>query len=92
MWLGSEGAEPNHEYFNRGPYEYETDDGITTYEYHWTVSDHINAVIDAGCNIISVEELDAKIEDEWWMEVDLDKLPAYLLIIGKKFEHNPRST
>lgn len=92
MWLGSKGAEPNHEYFKRGPYEYTTDEGITTFEYHWTISDHIQAVVDAGCNIIIVDEHGAGIEDEFWMEANLDKLPAYLLIIGTKVKHNPRST
>ncbi len=92
MWLGSDGAEPNHEYFNRGPYEYTTDEGLATFEYHWTISDHIQAVVDAGCCIVKVNEYDVEIEDEFWMEADLNKLPAYILIIGKKVEHNPRST
>lgn len=89
IWIGSDGAEPNNEYFNPGPYEYNTENGFMTYEYHWTISDHINAVIAAGCKIITVDELESKIEDEWWVEADLDKLPSFLLIIGKKVEHNP---
>ena len=57
---------------------------MPTFEYHWTVADHIQAVIDAGCRITKVEEYVEKIEDEYWMMVNLDKLPTYLLIVGTK--------
>ena len=84
MWLGAEGAEPRHRYFNRGPYTYTSDEGLPTFEYHWTVSDHIQAVVDAGCRVVKVDEHGERIEDEFWMEADLDKLPAYLMIVGRK--------
>lgn len=86
MWLEAEGPEPEHEYLNRGPYPYTTEEGHTTYEYHWTTSDHLQAVIDAGCQIIQVEEYGLNVEDEFWMEVNLDKLPAYLLVVGRKIK------
>ena len=84
MWLDADGAEPNHRYFNRGPYEYTSDGGLPTFEYHWTTADHIQAVVDAGCRIVKVDEHGEKIEDEFWLKANLDKLPAYLLIVGRK--------
>ena len=79
MWSGSEGAKPAHRYFDRGPYEYES-----TFEYHWTVSDHIQAVIDAGCRIDRIEEHGDGMGDEYWTAADLAALPAYLLMVGTK--------
>ena len=84
MWSDTKGAEPLHRYFNRGPYEYTSSEGLPTFEYHWTVADHIQAVVDAGCRIIKVDEHGEQIEDESWMEVNLDKFPAYLMIVGRK--------
>jgi len=84
VWLDAEDDKPCHSYFNRGPYNYTSEQGLTTFEYHWTVADHIQAVVDAGCRIIKVDEHGQKIEDEFWMKANLDKLPAYLLIVGKK--------
>ncbi len=84
MWLDEEGPEPRHHYCNRGPYSYTSGEGLPTFEYHWTVTDHIQAVIDAGCRIVKVEEYEQKIQDEFWMVPNLDKLPTYLLIVGQK--------
>ena len=84
MWLDADGPKPRHRYFNRGPYRYTSDEGLPTFEYHWTVSDHVQAVVDAGCCIVRVDEHGEKIEDEFWMEANLDELPAYLMIIGRK--------
>jgi ubiquinone/menaquinone biosynthesis C-methylase UbiE len=84
MWLDSEGPEPRHGYLERGPYEYSTDEGLPTYEYHWTVADHVQAVVDAGCRIVKVDEYGEAIDDEFWMKTDLKKLPAWLMIVGCK--------
>jgi ubiquinone/menaquinone biosynthesis C-methylase UbiE len=84
MWLDSDGPEPHNRYCNRGPYAYTTEEGLPTFEYHWTVADHIQAVIDPGCRIVRVEEHEEKLEDEYWMTAKLDKLPASLLIVGRK--------
>ena len=84
IWLDASGEHPRYGYFNRGPYKYTSDEGLPTFEYHWTVSDHIQAVVDAGCFIVKVEEHGTQIQDEFWMEVKLDKLPAYLMIVGRK--------
>lgn len=53
-----------------------------------TLADHIQAVVDAGCRIVKVDEHGKKIEDEFWMEANLDKLPAYLMIVGRKQSPN----
>lgn len=84
MWLDADGPEPSHSYFNRGPYSYTSGEGLPTFEYHWTVADHIQSVVDGGCRILKVEEHGERIEDEYWMAVNLTKLPAYLLIVGRK--------
>ena len=84
MWLDADGAEPSHRYSNRGPYEYISDGGLPAFEYHWTTADHIQAVVDAGCRIVKVDEHGEKIEDEFWLKANLDKFPAYLLIVGRK--------
>ena len=84
MWLDSDGPEPQNRYCNRGPYAYTTEEGLPTFEYHWTVADHIQAVVDADCRIVKVEEHGEKIEDEFWMVPKLDKLPTSLLVVGEK--------
>jgi ubiquinone/menaquinone biosynthesis C-methylase UbiE len=84
MWIDADGPEPRNSYYNRGPYTYTSGEGLPTFEYHWTVADHIQAVVDAGCRIVKVEEHGEQIEDEYWMAVHLDKLPTSLLIVGRK--------
>lgn len=84
MWLDSNGPTPRHQYFNRGPYEYRSNEGLPHFEFHWTVSDHIQAVLDAGCALLRVDEHGEHVEDENWTKANLDKLPAYLLIVGRK--------
>jgi hypothetical protein len=34
------------------------------------------------------DEHGEKIEEEFWMEAELDKLPAYLMIVGRKDSPN----
>jgi hypothetical protein len=84
MWLDSNGPTPCHRYFNRGPCEYQSNEGLAQFEFHWTVSDHIQAVLDAGCALLRVDEHEEHLEDENWTKANLDKLPAYLLITGQK--------
>ena len=52
----------------------------TTFEYHWTVADYVQAAIDGGCRIVEVVEYGEQIGDEQWLE----KMPAHLLIVGRK--------
>ena len=85
MWVDADGPEPRNRYCDRGPYRYTSEEGLPTFEYHWTVTDHIQAVVDAGCRIVKVEEHGETIGDEFWMVANLDKLPASLLIVGRKY-------
>jgi ubiquinone/menaquinone biosynthesis C-methylase UbiE len=91
MWLDADGPEPHHRYYNRGPFRYTSEHGLPTFEYHWTVADHIQAVVEAGCRVVKVEEHGEKIENEYWMAANLDKLPAFLLIVGTKDLPNNQS-
>jgi ubiquinone/menaquinone biosynthesis C-methylase UbiE len=84
MWADAKDPAPCYRYVERGPYTYQTDEGLPTYEYHWTVADHVQAVIDAGCRLLKVDEYGEEIEDKSFETVDLQMLPAYLLIVGIK--------
>jgi len=45
--------------------------------------------MDAGCRIVKVDDHGEAIEDEFWQQANLDKLPAYLLIVGEKDAAGP---
>ena len=45
-------------------------------------------MVDAGCFIVKVDEHGTQIQDEFWMEANLEKLPAYLMIVGRKESPN----
>jgi len=72
------------DYCDRGPHEYDSDylDGAKQYEFHWTVADYVNALLDAGCNLEAVEEFGD--EREAWEPIDLSGLPRCLLLAGRK--------
>ncbi len=85
------------DYSNRGPFTYTTNEGFKGYEYHWTVADHIQAALDAGCDLLKVEEHDGTVADRVQDELDdrkamkdnqakadVPKLPRYLLIGARK--------
>jgi ubiquinone/menaquinone biosynthesis C-methylase UbiE len=69
-------------YSKRGPYEYLSDEGRPQIEFHWTVADHIQAVLDAGCELLKVEEHGSG--RDFWRKADLTRLPQYLLIAGRR--------
>ena len=85
------------DYSNRGPFTYTSNEGFPGTEYHWTVADHIQAVLDAGCFLLKVEEHDGttadRIQDaldkqekhaDVQAEADAPRVPRYLLIVGRK--------
>ncbi len=84
MWHGSDGAAPRHRYFNRGPYEYRSDAGLPQIEFHWTVADHIQAVLDGGCALVKVDEQGEGKEDDDYSRWIPETLPTHLLIVGRK--------
>ncbi len=55
---------------------------MKSYEYHWTVSDYINAALKAGCRILEIGEFGEKVTD--WEGAPLHGLPEFLLIIARK--------
>ncbi len=77
-------------YFERGPFEYDVSEDILrsepgmmkSYEFHWTISDHINAILKAGCRVLEVGEFGEDVAD--WEGAPLHGLPEYLLIIARK--------
>jgi ubiquinone/menaquinone biosynthesis C-methylase UbiE len=71
-----------YNYFDRGPYEYISTEGLSQVEYHWTVSDHIQAVLDAGCELLNFAEHGQGFDE--WRKTDLRRLPEYILIVGRK--------
>jgi ubiquinone/menaquinone biosynthesis C-methylase UbiE len=84
MWHESKGPEPNHRYFNRGPYEYRSDAGLPQIEFYWTVADHIQAMLDAGCALVKVDEQGEGKENDDYAEWVPTTLPICLLIVGRK--------
>jgi SAM-dependent methyltransferase len=77
-------------YFDRGPHAYDRSDevpgaapgSLPSYEFHWTVSDLVKAVMDAGCELVALREIGD--QKQGWETPPVAGLPAYLLIIGRK--------
>lgn len=90
------------DYFDRGPFTYVTNEGFKGYEHHWTVADHIQAALAAGCDLLAVQEHDGTPADRAQealdereglrndgMQANAPKTPVYLLIAGQKREPDP---
>lgn len=73
-------------YFKRGPFEYQSDNGLPQFEFHWTVADHVQALLSAGCELVKMEETGDDNDD--WNETELRGLPQYMLLVGKKKSSN----
>ena len=77
-------------YFERGPFEYDVSEDILrpkpgnlkSYEFHWTISDYINAVLKSGCCLLEVDEFGENVAD--WEGAPLHGLPEFFLIIARK--------
>ncbi len=77
-------------YYDRGPFEYDVSEEILnakpgnlkSYEFHWTVSDFISAVRNAGCQLIEVAEFGEGFAD--WEGAPMKGLPENLLVVAKK--------
>jgi SAM-dependent methyltransferase len=76
------------DYFHRGPYTY-AEPGGQGHEFQWTVSDYINAVLVAGCEIEAVEEFGAG-SDGAWEVPPVEQLPRVLLVAGRKRVFTPQ--
>lgn len=85
-------------YFDRGPFEYDVSEDILrpkpgvlkSYEFHWTISDYVNAVLRSGCRILEADEFGVDAAD--WEGAPLHGLPEFFLIIARKEieRSNPR--
>jgi len=87
LWKdGSKQFVIEHPYFSRGPFEYETEKGFPQFEFHWTVADHVQAMLSAGCDLLKIEETGDGDDD--WNETELKGLPQYMLLVGRKNASN----
>ncbi|MCO6477177.1 MAG: class I SAM-dependent methyltransferase [Phaeodactylibacter sp.] len=77
-------------YYNRGPFRYDYSNDILEpeagsypcYEFHWTVSDLIQAMLCPGCRLIEAAEFGTHVGD--WEAAPLEGLPEWLLLVGRK--------
>ena len=78
-------------YFDRGPHEWDRSEelpdaepgSLPQYEYHWTVSEYLAAVMSAGCELLSLDEF-GDAPDCWEAGPSLSGLPLNLLIVSRK--------
>ena len=78
------------DYFERGPHRYDRSDDIPgacpgqypSHEFSWTVSDYLSAMLEAGCELVCVDEFGEGREP--WEPADLSGLPLNLLFAGRK--------
>jgi SAM-dependent methyltransferase len=91
VWrLGIGRLEVGAPYFERGPYVHDLNEDILepepgpmkSYEFHWTVSDHVRAVLGAGCRVIDVGEFGEDVGD--WEGGPFHGLPEHLMVAGRK--------
>lgn len=79
-----------NDYYNRGPYRYFQNSDILyseagtleSFEFHWTISDFFQAILQAGCAIVEVDEYGTYVGD--WENAPMAGLPENLLIVAKK--------
>lgn len=91
IWQGSSDqlivANP---YAERGPFEYDNSEEILrpepgtlkSYEFHWTIADYLNAVLNAGCQLLQIDEPGSEVGD--WEGAPLQGLPEFFLIVARK--------
>jgi SAM-dependent methyltransferase len=91
IWRDSpEQLEIEASYYERGPFAYDLGDDILrpeagvlkSYEFHWRVSDFINAVCQSGCHVLETDEFGEGVAD--WEGAPMQGLPEFLLIIARK--------
>ena len=96
IWKHSAGPlRQEYHYFDHGPLTYDRSEDISgdpgplpSYEFHWTVSDMVRAILDGGCELTAMEEYGDGRQD-WERDTPLEKLPANLLLVGRKNSHGP---
>ena len=86
----SDRLEPANHYLDRGPHSYDRSDAVPgslpgslpSYEFHWTVADHVSAITEGGCDLVAMDEFGD--QTEWWEQVPLAGLPRCLLLVGRR--------
>ena len=71
-----------NDYFMRGPFTYDGPAG-KQHEFQWTVGDYISAVLDAGYELLAVEEFGSGSDGKWEVP-PVSGLPRVLLVVGRK--------
>ena len=81
--------EIQYSYFDKGPHDYRVSEDhanapgdMKQFEFHWTVSQYLNAVVEQGVELIRFEEIGDGPEE--WEYAPLEGLPRNLLIAGRK--------
>jgi len=82
-------------YFERGPFEYDVSEDILrpkpgtlkSYEFHWTMSDYLNAVLKSGCRVLDTDEFGTDVAD--WEGAPLHGMPEFFLIVAQKEASHP---
>ena len=77
-------------YFDRGPHEYDRSEDVPgtpagslpSYEFHWTVSHYVTALLTAGCCLVALDEFGEELQS--WEYAPMAGLPHYLLLVGRK--------
>lgn len=77
-------------YFDKEPQQYDRAEyipgtlagSLPSFEFMWTVGDHVSAVLDAGCDLLAFEEFGD--ESQHWEEAPLAGLPHYMSLVGRK--------
>ena len=79
-----------HSYFERGPHQHDRSESVPgmpagslpSYEFNWTVADYVSAVMEAGCDLMAIDEIGDGVER--WEGAPMSALPNYLLLLGRK--------
>jgi SAM-dependent methyltransferase len=91
IWkMNTDRLEREFRYLDRGPFVYDRAEeakGVATgplpsYEFNWTVSDHVTAMLNAGCELLCLQEFGDGRQD--WETAPLEGLPEALLLVGRK--------
>ena len=79
-------------YFERGPYSVDLSaeipdakvGSLPTCVFHWTFSDYVMAMINAGCELKVLEEMGDQLHAWEWEMASIRRLPECLLMVGRK--------
>jgi ubiquinone/menaquinone biosynthesis C-methylase UbiE len=91
VWKHNTGQlEIGYDYYDRGPFEFQFNDDILepqqgdlpSFEFHWRVSDFVQAILNAGCQLIQMDEMGTHVGD--WEGAPMQGLPECLFMAGRK--------